>query len=62
MAVLAALDWIGEPVSPAQLAPCLGERPATVRYHLLVLEQGGRARVVGTKYRRDTVEYLWVRS
>lgn len=56
VAVMAALDWIDTPVSPVLLAPCLGEKPATVNYHLLVLAQEGRIVVASTHQRRGAQE------
>lgn len=56
VAVLAALDWIGEPCSAVQLAPCLGESPAKVNYHVLVLEREGAVEVASTHQRRNAQE------
>jgi DNA-binding transcriptional ArsR family regulator len=54
-AILEALDWIGEPCSPVQLAPCLDEKPAIVNYHVLALLDVG-ALEVATHQRRGVQE------
>lgn len=48
IAVLEALDWIGEPCSSIQLAHCLEAHPATVSYHVRVLAGAGyRIELIG---------------
>lgn len=56
VAILAALDWIGEPCSAMQLAPCLEAHPATVNYHVRVLAEAGTLALALTHRRRGTEE------
>jgi hypothetical protein len=48
VALLAALEWIGEPCSPVQLAPCLGTTLGNASYHLRVLDRDGEVEVAAT--------------
>jgi Helix-turn-helix domain len=61
VAVLAALDWIGEPCSPVQLAHCLEAHPATVSYHVRVLASAGTLALASTHRQRGAQERRFVR-
>jgi DNA-binding transcriptional ArsR family regulator len=59
VAILEALDWVGEPCSPVQLAPCLDERPATVNYHVRVLFRDGVLALASKHPQRGAIEYRY---
>jgi hypothetical protein len=56
VAIVEAIEWIGEPCSAVQLVPCLGEHPATVNYHMNVLVNQGVLVLASTHRRRNAEE------
>jgi hypothetical protein len=60
--IVEALDWIGEPCSPVQLAPCLGVKAGSVTYHYTVLIAEGKLALVTTHHRRGALERRYALS
>jgi hypothetical protein len=59
VAIVAALEWVGEPCSPVQLAPCLDERDGTVNYHVKVLFREGVLDFASQHPKRGVIEYRY---